>query len=69
MDQAIDEKVKRCQSCQENMPTKATLHHWENITQPWTRLHIDIAGPFLGKVFFLIVDSYSKWIDAFPFKY
>ena len=30
------------------------------------RIHIDFAGPFLGKMFLIIYDSYSKWIDAIP---
>ena len=33
---------------------------------PWTRLHIDYAGPFLGRMFLLVADSYSKLIEAFP---
>ena len=30
------------------------------------RIHIDFAGPFLEKMFLIIYDSYSKWIDAIP---
>ena len=30
------------------------------------RIHVDFAGPFLGKMFLIIYDSYSKWIDAVP---
>ena len=60
MDRVIAESVKECKPCQEhqNMPAKAPLHPWENITQPWTRLHIDFAGPFLGRVFLIMVDAY-----------
>ncbi len=28
------------------------------------RIHIDHAGPFMGHTFLIIVDSYSKWIEA-----
>ena len=29
---------------------------------PWQRIHIDFAGPFMGKMFLIIVvDSHSKW--------
>ena len=67
-DRVIAESVKECKPCKEhqNMPAKAPLHPLENITQPWTRLHIDFAGPFLGRVFLIVVDAYSKWIEAFP---
>ena len=30
------------------------------------RIHIDFADPFLEKIFLIIYDSYSKWIDAIP---
>ena len=30
----------------------------------WQRLHIDHAGPFHGKLFFIIVDSYSRWLHV-----
>ena len=29
-------------------------------------MHVDYAGPFLGKMFLRIVDAYSKWIDVRP---
>ena len=32
----------------------------------WRRIHIDFTGPFLGKMFLIIYDSYSKWIDTIP---
>ena len=25
------------------------------------RLHVDFAGPFMGKMFFIIIDAHSKW--------
>ena len=30
------------------------------------RIRIDFAGPFLGKMFLIIYDSYSKLIDVIP---
>ena len=27
-------------------------------------LHIDHAGPFLGKYFFILIDSHSKWLEV-----
>ena len=30
------------------------------------RIHVDFAGLFLEKMFLIIYDSYSKWIDAIP---
>ena len=31
-------------------------------------LHMDFAGPFKGKMILITIDSYSKWIEAFPTK-
>ncbi len=32
---------------------------------PWQRIHIDFAGPFLGKMYFLVIDAHSKWGEVF----
>ena len=32
---------------------------------PWQRLHLDFAGPFLDKMFLLVVDTHSKWPEVF----
>jgi len=41
------------------------LHPWQWPARPWTRLHIDFAGPVDGKMLLVIVDSHSKWIEVF----
>ena len=33
------------------------------------RLHIDYAGPFLGKMFLIVIDSYSKWLEVISVKH
>lgn len=70
MDMEIEQEVQACQSCQENRksPARAPLHPWEWPEAPWSRLHIDYAGPFLGRMFLIIVDSHSKWIEVYPTK-
>ena len=66
LDVELDNKVKSCTACQDtrNAPSKSLLHHWEWPSKPWARLHVDICGPFLGKTFFVIVDTHSKWMEA-----
>ena len=32
-------------------------------SRPWNRIHIDYAGPFMSKMFLLVIDAYSKWLD------
>ena len=29
-------------------------------------LHIDYAGPFLGQMWLVIIDTHSKWLEVFP---
>jgi len=42
------------------------LRPWTWPATPWHCLHIDFAGPFLGKHFFIIVDAHSKWPEVIP---
>ena len=30
---------------------------------PWSRVHVDYAGPFMGKMFLLIIDAHSRWME------
>lgn len=66
LDADIEAVVKECHACQDvRKPTpEAPLHPWEWPPTPWDRLHIDYAGPFLGKWFLVLIDAHSKWIDA-----
>ncbi|CAH8598040.1 unnamed protein product [Schistosoma haematobium] len=34
--------------------------------EPWSRIHVDFAGPFQGTYFLVCVDAYSKWPEIFP---
>ena len=68
IDTDIETLVQGCHSCQKNRnnPSSAPLHPWEWPGKPWIRLHVDYAGPFLGKMFLVIVDAHSKWMEIFP---
>ena len=61
----IEQRVKSCNACQitRNTPEVAPLHPWEWPDKPWSRIHVDYAGPFLNRMFLLIVDAHSKWLD------
>ena len=66
MDQALEERVKSCKTCQEQrkMPATAASHPWEWPSRPGTRIHIDYAVQFIVKMFLIIIDAHSKWLDA-----
>uniref|UniRef100_A0A7I4Y6B5 RNA-directed DNA polymerase n=1 Tax=Haemonchus contortus TaxID=6289 RepID=A0A7I4Y6B5_HAECO len=59
----IETFVRTCRRCQESAknPVKTTLHSWPIEDKPWNRIHADFAGPINGKMYFVIVDAYSKW--------
>ena len=64
MDKDIENSVSTCQLHQAKPPV-APLHPWKWPMRPWTCLHIDFAGPMYGKMYLVIIDSHSKWIEAF----
>ena len=66
MDHDIEHLVKTCTACQETRaaPPGAPLHPWEWPAKPWSRLHLDFAGPYLDHMFLVIVDAHSKWLDV-----
>ena len=37
---------------------------WCRCTQPWKRIHVDYAEPFLNINFLVVVDAYSKWLEV-----
>ena len=66
LDKDIENHGKSCESCQavKSNPTAAPLHPWVLPNAPWTLIHVDYAGPFLGKMFFVVVDPHSKWPEV-----
>ncbi|XP_015263543.1 PREDICTED: uncharacterized protein K02A2.6-like [Gekko japonicus] len=68
IDAEVEAWVKRCQTCQAVRPSPPGAPHssWESTRTPWSRLHIDFAGPFHGLLFLVTVDSYTKWLEISP---
>ena len=64
----IELLTKTSKSCQEHSPLPALPHkatqNWAS--GPWKRLYLDFAGPFKGRMFLIVVDSYSKCLEIFP---
>ena len=53
LDKDIESLGRSCESCQaiKSNPAVAPLHPWVWPDAPWSRIHVDYAGPFLGKMF------------------
>ena len=66
MDRDIESEVRSCGPCQtvRNRPSRAPLHPWAWPEGPWQQVHVDFAGPFMGHMFLIVVDSYSKWLEV-----
>ena len=66
LDSDVESMVKRCEICAVSgpEPISTVLHPWEWPRQPWHRLHVDYAGPLYGKMYLIIVDAHSKWMDV-----
>ena len=66
LDKAIEDLAKSCTACQATQasPAVAPLHPWVWPDTPWKRIHVDFGGPFMGKIFFIIVDAHSKWPEV-----
>lgn len=66
VDEDIERMISNCIQCQQQRanPKKVAVHSWEEATEPFERVHIDYAGPFRGKYFFVLVDAFSKWPEV-----
>lgn len=66
LDKEIELCVQACNACQihRNNPPKAPIQKMEGPINPWSTLHLDFAGPFRGKVFLVVVDAMSKWVEV-----
>ena len=64
----IENLIHNCQNCQSygRADSKVSPISWPRAESPWSRIHIDYAGPFRGKTLLIIVDSYSKWLEVIP---
>ena len=64
LDLDLESKVQHCVACQSerHSPAKAPLHPWEYPKRPWSRIHVDYAGPYQGKMLLVIVDAFTKWL-------
>lgn len=70
IDEKIETMVKSCKACLSvrSNPPKAELIPWTSPGQTWSRVHVDFAGPMDANYYFIITDSFSKWVEVFKTK-
>ena len=63
MDKQLEAKVKACDVCQQTRPVDrpVAIHPWEWPKHPWAS---DYAGPLFGKMFLVLIDAHSKWLEV-----
>ncbi len=69
VDGYLENTVKECDQCQwtRHSPAQAPINPWEFPTPAWEQLHdAEFAGPFLGQMFLVMIDAYSKWLEVVP---
>ena len=68
IDADIEDLVKRCSKCMavSKNPPRLAPEPWPTPDQPWSRVHVDFAGPIAGKSYLVLVDAYSKWLEINP---
>ena len=66
IDADIGAQVKRCNQCQLNQPSPPVvpMHPWEWPEHPEDRIYINFARSFMGKMFLLVVDTHSRWMEV-----
>ncbi|UYV77485.1 K02A2.6-like [Cordylochernes scorpioides] len=64
IDKNIEELARDCRICQESASmSPSTISEWTWPEKPWHRLHLDLASPFMGRMFMVLVDAYTKWLE------
>ncbi len=62
IDTDLENMVKECDHCQQirHTPAKAPLHPLDFPSRLWEQLHADFDRTFMGQMFLVIVDAYTK---------
>ncbi|BHF62424.1 hypothetical protein SprV_0200540600 [Sparganum proliferum] len=63
IDDEMDDLFRHCSRCLQaaKMPPRQPPTPWQPPERPWSRVHIDSAGPLNGVSYLILVDAYSKW--------
>ncbi|XP_064470040.1 uncharacterized protein K02A2.6-like [Ornithodoros turicata] len=70
IDGDIENTARHCLECQQAQPMPPAKEplSWPSTAIRWSRVHIDYAGPVEGMMLLIVVDSFSRWIEAIPVK-
>ena len=58
----IESMVQSCSTCRTAAKAPNQKYQaWPKTEKPWERIHLDYAGPFFGKMWFICVDAHFKY--------
>ncbi|KAG5895216.1 hypothetical protein JTB14_035388 [Gonioctena quinquepunctata] len=63
----IAQEIEKCQQSRQN-DRNSPLHPCGISPEPWSRLHLDYAGPFGSKMWMILIDSYTHWLEVIPMR-
>ena len=63
----MEQLAKSCEACLSvrHSPPSSPLHPWSWPSCPWQHICVDFTGPLFGKMYLLVVDSHSKWLEIY----
>nr|XP_037870976.1 uncharacterized protein K02A2.6-like [Bombyx mori] len=67
LDDALENMISSCEVCMQLRPTppRTPVCPWEYPPQPFYRVHLDFLGPLNGRMYLVLVDAYSKWLEVY----
>lgn len=70
LDKEIEDVANSCKFCCEVRPNpeKTYLHSWNVPSKVWERIHIDFFGRILNKMYMVVIDAYSKFVEIVSMK-
>ena len=70
IDAEIEQLARKCTACdlESKDPARVHLHSWDFPSRPWERLHMDFAGPFLGKMWLMCIQNGQYQCNTQPQK-
>ena len=58
----VERFCKECQVCRENAVNPPQKYQsWPEPEEAWSRIHLDFAGPFLGKMWLVAIDAKTRF--------
>lgn len=67
IDSALEQMIGSCDVCAQlrASPARAPLSPWPYPAHPFYRVHLDFLGPIHGRMYLVIVDAYTKWLEIY----